>query len=147
MEQLQETAGVNAMDIGFQVAFAFQATLIIFFVVSPVMGYFLARGIKSRVNFVLSWCCGTLVTLVGSFGLSLLLRRSIPQENLPDVAIALLSGLASMATGILLARYLVWWLAEPGKAAWVIEHDKLQTDELMPFEIRRRQEMERRKRR
>lgn len=144
MDQLQ--TGTNATNLSFQLALAVQGTFIIFFVVSPLMGYLLARGIKNRVNFVISWCAGMLLVLVGSFGLNLLLRRYIPVEILPDVAVSILSGVAAVAAGILLARYLVWWQADPGKPAWVIAHDKMATDEMMPFEKRRRHEMERRKR-
>lgn len=139
------TQGLNATDISVRVAFAFQATLILFFIVSPVMGYLLSRSIHNRVNLVLSWCCGVLVTLLGGFGLSFLLRQAIPEDRLPDLAVGLLSGTGAVTFGILLARYITWWLAEPGKAAWVIEHDNMPDDELMPHERRRREEMERRK--
>lgn len=147
MDKLVETAGVNPMDMGARVALAVQGTLIIFFIVSPVMGFLLARGIQSRVNFVLSWCVGMFVTLVGGFGMNLLLRRAIPVETMSNLAITLLSAAASLAFGILLARYLTWWMGEPGKPAWAIEQENIDPDEMMPHEKRRRDEMERRKRR
>src|SRR5262245_57231276 len=104
MNELQNATGANPTDLSFRLALAVQGTFIIFFVVSPIMGYLLARGIKNRTSFVISWCAGTLLVLVGSFGLNLLLRRVIPVENLSDIGVSILSGIAAIAAGILLAR-------------------------------------------
>ncbi|MCU0513853.1 MAG: hypothetical protein MUE40_14940 [Anaerolineae bacterium] len=145
MNELQTATGLQQADLAAQVAFAIQGTLIVFFVVAPVLGWLLARGVARRANAVLAWCCAVLVVLVGSFGLNWLLRRAIPPAQLPDVAVHGLSLAAALASGLLLARYLLWLLAEPGKAPWVIEHEQLQDDELLPFERRRKLEMARRK--
>jgi hypothetical protein len=145
MEQLGSTMGAPSEDITARLAFAIQFTLILFFIISPIMGYFIAQGIKKRANFFIGWGIGVLIVLLGSFGLSFILRQAIPVTMLSDIAIGLLSSVASVAAGILLAKYIVWVMGDPGKAAWVIEHEKLQEDDLLPFERRRRAEEERRK--
>ncbi len=146
MEQLGNTLGAPSEgDLAAQVAFAFQFTLILFFVISPIMGYFIAQGVKTRANFFIGWGIGVLIVLLGSFGLNFVLRQAIPVTILPDIAIGLLSSIASVASGILLAKYIVWVMGDPGKAVWVIEHETLKEDELLPFERRRRAEEERRK--
>lgn len=149
VQTLQNAAGVGTSDaanLGVLLAFAVQGTFIVFFVISPIMGYLLARSIQSRVNGVIAWCAGVLVILLGNFGVSMLLRRAIPPAQLPDFALTLLCGAGSVAAGVLLAKYIVYFLADPGKPQWVIEYENMQKDELLPFERRKYQEVERRKR-
>lgn len=110
------------------------------------MGFLLARSIQKRVNGVIAWCMGVLVILVGNFGVSVLLRRVIPLEQLSDLALIGLCAMGSVAAGILLARYIVYFLADPGKPQWVVEYESMPKDEMLPFERRKQQEVARRKR-
>ncbi|NJR12485.1 hypothetical protein HC776_00935 [bacterium] len=55
-DTLQNATGITsfqAMDLGTQVAIAVQVTLILFFIISPMMGYVLAQGIKDRTRVVI----------------------------------------------------------------------------------------------
>jgi hypothetical protein len=148
-QTLQNATGAGTSDVtnlGALLVFAVQGTLILFFIVSPVMGYLLARSIQKRVNGVIAWCMGVMVILVGNFGVSVLLRRVIPQEQLSDLALTLLCGAGSFAAGILLARYIVFFLADPGKPQWVVEYENMPQEDMLPFERRKHMEVERRKR-
>jgi hypothetical protein len=147
MNELINTAGLNGqgMDIAERLVFAIQGTLILFFVVSPIMGYIIARQIKDRTRVVIGVCMGMLIVIVGNMGLNLLLLRLLPEGTLPDWAIALLSFAASGAIGMIVAKYILWVLAEPGTPEWLKEDESRPYEELAPFEKRRRDEMARRK--
>lgn len=146
MEQITDAMGApSEIEMQARLAFAAQFTLLLFFIISPIMGYLIAQGVKKRANFFIGWGIGVLIVLLGSFGLSFILRQAIPATTLPETAVGLLSCMASIAAGILLAKYIVWVMGDPGKAAWVVEHDALKEEELLPFERRRRAEEERRK--
>lgn len=145
MDRLAEAAGLNTDDIGLRLAFAIQGTFILFFVVSPIMGYLFTRQIKNRTRVVIGVCLGMLMTILSNMGLNLLLLRLLPEGTLPDWGIALLSFAASGAIGMIVARYILWVMADPGTPQWLKDDDTRSYDELAPFEKRRRDEMARRK--
>lgn len=147
MGQLTHTLGTpSEAGLAAQMAFAFQFTLVLFFVISPMMGYFIAQGVKNRTNFFIGWGIGVLIMLLGSFGLSFLLRAAIPVDAMSDMVVGILSCVAAVAAGILLAKYIVWAMADPGKPAWVVAHENLKDEDLLPFERRRKREEARRNR-
>ena len=137
--------GFQGLELGAQVAFAMQATLILFFLVSPIMGLVLAQQIKNRTRLVIGAGIGILIVLVGNVGLTLLLGRLLPVGRLPDWAIMLLSFAASGTGGMIVAKYIMWVMADPGVPEWLTESEKRPYDELAPFEKRRRDEVNRRK--
>lgn len=137
--------GFQAMDLGAQVAIAIQFTLILFFVISPIMGYVLAQQIKDRTRLVIGAGIGILIVLLSNVGLTILLMRGLQVGTLPDWAIILLSFAASGALGILVAKYIMWVMADPGIPQWLTEGENRPYHELAPFEKRRRDEMARRK--
>jgi hypothetical protein len=145
LNTLSKVTGFQALDIGAQVAFAFQMTLVLFFIVSPIMGFVLAQQIKSRTRLVIGMGIGILVVLVGNVGLTLLLGRLLPAGTLPDWAIVGLSFAGSGAAGMIVAKYILWVMADPGVPQWLVEPDKRPYHELSPFEKRRHDEMKRRK--
>ncbi len=144
-ETLKNATGLSGMDLGSQVAFAMQGTLIIFFIVSPIMGYVLAQQIKNRTRLVIGGGIGILIVLCGSIGLTLLLIRLFPAGALPDWAVVLLSFAFSGAIGMMVSRYIMWVMADPGTPQWLTESENRPYDELAPFEKRRRNEVNRRK--
>jgi hypothetical protein len=146
METLTDASGINTLSLGARVAFALQFTLILFFIISPVMGYFLAREIHKRVNLVLAWGTGTLVMLGGSFALAYVLRGAIPLERLDNTVLSLLSGVAAVCAGMLLARFLSWWLRDPELPQWAKELQNLPPEEMSPIDYRRKAWLERKKR-
>jgi hypothetical protein len=135
----------QAMELGAQLTIAIQFTLIIFFVISPIMGYIVAQQIKNRTRVVIGVGIGILVVLFGNMGLTMLLMRALPVGTLPDWAIVLLSFAASGAMAIIVAKYILWVMADPGTPQWLTESDSRAYHELAPFEKRRRDEMARRK--
>jgi|GEM_PF-3250855 len=145
IQQATGLTGFQALDLGAQVAYAMQATLILFFLVSPIMGFVLAQQIKNRTRLVIGAGIGILIVLVGNIGLTLLLGRLLPVGTLPDWAIVMLSWAASGAIGMIVAKYIMWVMADPGVPEWLTESEKRPYDELAPFEKRRREEMNRRK--
>lgn len=148
MDTLSNATGVTgfqAMDLGAQVAFAIQMTLILFFIVSPIMGYFLAQQIKNRTRLVIGVGIGMLIVIVGNVGLTLLLGRILPVGVLPDWAIVMLSFAGSGAAGMIVAKYILWVMADPGKPQWVIEEEQRPYEDMTPFERRRHEEMTRRR--
>jgi hypothetical protein len=145
IDTFTKTTGFQALDVGAQVAFAFQATLILFFIVSPIMGFFLAQQIKNRTRLVIGVGIGMLIVLLGNVGLTLLLGKLLPAGTLPDWAIVLLSFAASGAVAMIVAKYILWVMADPGVPQWLTESEKRPYHELAPFEKRRREEMNRRK--
>lgn len=148
MNELKNATGVTgfqALDLAGQVAFAMQATLFLFFIVSPIMGYVLAQQIKNRTRLVIGGGIGVLIVLVGNVGLTLLLGKILPLGTLPDWAIVLLSFAASGAAAMIVAKYILWVMADPGIPQWLTESDKRPYHELAPFEKRRRDEVNRRK--
>ncbi|NJR12486.1 hypothetical protein HC776_00940 [bacterium] len=69
----------------------------------------------------------------------------LPLGTLPDWAIVMLSFAASGAVAMLVSKYLLWAMAEPGTPQWLTESDARAYHELAPFEKKRRDEMNRRK--
>ena len=138
-------SGFQGMEIGAQVAFAMQGTLILFFIVSPIMGYVMAQQIKSRTRLVIGPGIGVLIVLLGNLGLTLLLGRILPIGTLPDWGIVALSFAASGAVAMIVAKYILWVMEDPGVPQWLTESEKRPYHELAPFEKRRRDEVNRRK--
>jgi len=109
------------MGLETQVVVALQATLIIFFVVSPIMGLQLAKTVANRTNLVLSFCSGMLTTMIVSGGVTYWLGTIIPEERLSPNVILTLCTIGGICLGYLVARYLNWVLSDPGEATWMSE--------------------------
>jgi hypothetical protein len=146
MDTMQQVMPVNEVGLAARVAFAVQFVLILFFIISPIMGYFIAQEVKNRVNFVLAWGVGVLVMLGGSFALAYVLRGAIPLERVDNVLLGLLSGIAAVITGILLARFLTWWLRDPELPQWAQEQQNIAPADMTPVDRRRKAWLERKKR-
>lgn len=147
IEAIERIVGpVDAVGMVAQLVLVVQSTLVIFFVVSPLMGAIMWRTISNRVNFVLAWSAGVVVVLLSNYALTDLLRRAIPESHLPALPRAIISASVSICIGLLLAVYIAWVTKAPGMPIWVKEHEARSDEDLMPFEIRRREWMKRRDR-
>ncbi len=134
-------------ELALRFAFAVQGILVLFFVVSPLMGTMMHRGIAKRSTLVLVTCVMALLGNLIYMGMVHILRTSIPKTAISDFAWIILSFLTAVSLTWLVGRYLYWLLNDHFEpAAWVTEYEELTEADMLPFDRRRKQEMERRKR-
>lgn len=141
---MQDQIEQLATQFAFHGVLALQATLILFFVVSPLMGMIIWRSTAKHYNRIMVLCFGVLITLLANIGINYLLRRLDSNKVMSDLAITVLSFIAAMALGIMLARGLAFFISPPGKPGWVIEMENIPDHELSPFDEKRRLHMARR---
>ncbi len=115
------------------------------FMLAPfTVGNVMHTVVRKKSDLFLGGSIGVMIYVVVSTTLGYVLRQVIPVEQLSDLAIGLMSFAVGVALGVLVARFLVWWLRDPDMPQWAQEYRALPDEELMPFE-RRKREWEQRK--
>lgn len=139
--------GGLATQIALQFALAVQGVLVLFFVISPVMGSLIHRGVAKRSTLVLVVCTMIVIGNLVYMGMVYIVRQTIPQSVIPDLIWIILSFCTAFSISVLIGRYLNWLLGDHEiPAVWVREYEELSEADMMPFDRRRKREMERRKR-
>lgn len=134
-------------DLALRFALAVQGFLVLFFVISPLMGNLIHKGVARRSTQVLVVCVMALIGNLVYMMMVHLLRQFVPVTAISDFAWIVLSFLTAMSISWLIARYLHWLLSDNFELApWVTEYEELTDADMLPFDRRRKQEMERRKR-
>lgn len=144
METAEQFVDLNEMAR--RVVYAVESVLFLFFVISPIIGYLIARTIAKRVNQVMVWGVMFLLINLCANGGYLYLRDRIPIERLPDPSLVALMIVAAIAIAMLIGRYLAWYLEPPAQSELQREFEDMTEDQMSPVDIRRKEEMERRRR-
>jgi hypothetical protein len=114
------------------------------FTIAPMtVGNVMHKVVRKKSDLFLSGSIGVMIYVVVSTGLGYVLRQLIPVEQISDLAIGVMSFAVGVALGVLVARFLLWWLRDPDMPQWAQEYRALPDEELMPFERRKRQWQER----
>lgn len=137
---------IDFNDLAAQLAFAVQGFFVLFLVISPVMGYLMARQIANRTNQVIVWSVMVLLLNGVMMGGYVILRDHIPDEYLADWMLAALTSVGGASSSILVGKYLRWWLEPPGPSEFEREFAQMKPEDMSPIDIRRQQEIERRHR-
>lgn len=143
---INDTIGLNMGEMGARVVMFFNLTIVVFFIISPILGMF-GQGIMGRSKdafFAIS--SAILVGVVSNVGINYGLRYIMPEGRMSDFTMGLIAVLTSVALAWLVGRTVAFALAPPGKGYYQQQEDALEEEDLMPFERRRRQYQERRNR-
>lgn len=143
---INDAIGLNMGEMGARVVMFFNLTIVVFFIVSPILGMF-GQGIMGRSKdafFAIS--SAILVGVVSNVGINYGLRAIMPEGRMSDFTMGLIAVLAAVALAWLVGRTLAFALAPPGKGYYQQQEDALEEEDLMPFERRRRQYQARRNR-
>jgi hypothetical protein len=144
-KKMDAFAGLEG-EIATKFAFALQGTLVIFFVISPLMGKLIHHGVAKVNTQVLVVCTMLLIGNLTYMGMIYIVYPLLPQGAIHEIVWIMLSFSASCSLALLIGRYINWMLndnLEP--AVWVQEYENLTEADMMPFDRRRKREMERRK--
>lgn len=134
-------------ELAQKLAIAFQGMLILFFFVSPLMGKLLHYGIAKFSSIVIVVCTMFIVGNLSYMSMVYGLYQIVPHEAFSSTAWIILSFLVAFSLSLLVGRYINWYLSDNIDAAvWTKEYDNLTEEDMMPFDRRRKREMERRKR-
>jgi len=137
---------INPNELAEKLAFAVRWLFLLFFIISPIMGYLMARQIAKRSNQVIVWSVMVGLLNVIMAGGYFILREQIPVDRLPDWTLAALTSVGGTCISLLAGKYLKWWLEPPGPSEFEREFLNLKPEEMSPLDVRRVQEMERRRR-
>lgn len=133
-------------ELALKLALAVQGVLVLFFVVSPLMGGLIHRQVAKRSTLVMVVAVMALIGNLIYMAMVHIARRHIPETAISDFAWILMSFLTAFSISWLVARYLYWILSDNFyPAEWVREYEELTDEDMLPFDRRRKQEMERRK--
>lgn len=128
-------------------ALALQGILVVFFVISPMMGKLLHQGVARYSSLVLVVCTMFIVGNLSYMGMVYIIYPELPPDSIPPLVWIMLSFLAAMSLSVLVGRYMNWFLSDKmDNTFYVKEYDNLSEADMMPFDRRRKREMERRKR-
>lgn len=143
---INDTIGLNMGEMGARVVMFFNLTIVVFFIVSPILGMF-GHSImgRSKDNFF-AISSAILVGVVSNVGINYGLRYIMPEGRMSDFSMGLIAVLTSVTLAWLVGRTVAFALAPPGKGYYQQQEDALEEEDLMPFERRRRQYQERRNR-
>ena len=134
-------------DTATKFAFAIQGILIIFFVVSPVVGKLLHKAVAKASSLVLIICTMLLLGNLIYMGMVYIAYPALPEGAIHEYVWIILSFGTAFSTSILVGRYMNWYLSDNFHGSiWAQEFENLAEEDMMPFDRRRKQEMERRKR-
>lgn len=134
-------------DIATRLIFAMQGFLILFVVISPAIGKLMHQAIARASSLVLIVCTMILVGNLIYMGMIYVAYPALPDDAIHPYIWVILSFCTSFSITILLGRYLNWQLSDNFSAAiWTKEYEELTDDEMLPFDRKRKREMERRKR-
>lgn len=126
------------LDIGFQFAIVF------FLMGGPVLYVMYAKALDDYLSIYLGVSVGLLIMVAGNFGLNFYLRQLLPLA-VTDLAIGILSFLASSSLSFLVARGVEFWARDPGKPQWVIEMENIPEEEMSILDQKRKAYQESRK--
>ena len=133
-------------DVATKFAFAVQGTLVVFFVISPMMGKLIWHGIAKASSLVLIVCTMLLIGNLVYMGMVYIVYRWLPEGAIHEIIWIVMSFSTSISLSLLLGRYINWMMNPNFKSAiWVQEYEDLTEADMMPFDRRRKREMERRK--
>lgn len=133
-------------DFATKFALALQGFLVIFFVISPMMGKLIHHSIAKASSLVLIVCTMLLIGNLVYMGMVYVVYRLLPEGAIHEIVWSILSFGMAFSLSVLVGRYMNWMMSdniEP--AVWVKEYEDLTEADMMPFDRRRKQEMERRK--
>ncbi len=134
-------------ELTLKIAIAFQGMLILFFFVSPLMGKLLHQGIAKFSSMVIVICSMFIVGNLSYMGMVYGVYQIVPHEVFSPTLWIILSFLVAFSLSLLVGRYINWYLSDNMDAAiWTKEYDNLTEADMMPFDRRRKREMDRRKR-
>ncbi|GEM_PF-2818751 len=134
-------------ELVLQLAFAIQGFLILFCVVSPVMGKLIHIGVAKFSTLVLIVCTMFIVANLSYMGMVYVVYPTMPSQTFHLFVWIILSFLTALSLSALVGRYMNWFYSDNfNRAIWIQEYDALTDVDMMPFDRRRKQEMERRKR-
>jgi hypothetical protein len=129
-----------------QVAFAVQSVLILFFVVSPFMGWLFARSMAGRANVFLVVSVVMFIVIGANMGINLALRALLSEAQMSGIAIAILSFVASLALALLIGRYVLWYFTDTHADFARQQHEAfLKKEGMSPFDKRRMETMAQKK--
>lgn len=133
-------------NLAVKFALVVQGVLVLFFVISPLMGKLIHQGIAKFSSLVLIVCTMFVVGNLSYMGMVYVIYRSLPPDIFNPFVWILLSFLVAFSLSLLVGRYMNWYLSDNfNRAIWTQEYDSLTDDEMMPFDRRRKEEMERRR--
>lgn len=133
-------------DIAVKFTFALQGILVMFFVVSPLMGKLIHHGVAKASSLVLVVCTMLLIGNLMYMGMVYIVYRLLPAGVIHQLIWIIMSFCASVSVATLIGRYMNWMMSDNFKAAvWTQEYEDLTEADMMPFDRRRKREMERRK--
>jgi len=134
-------------DFALEIALAVQGILVIFFIISPLMGKLIHQGVAKFSSLVLIVCSMFIVGNLTYMGMVYGVYRLVPDGTIHPLLWITLSFFVAFSLSILVGRYLNWYFSDNfNPAVWVQEYEELTDADMMPFDRRRKREMERRKR-
>jgi len=112
-----EAIGLDTASAGQQVLYAVIATLIIFFVISPIGGYFLHKFIKSKTpdTDTFALIAGAFIIFIVTGGLTLALLLQFIEQTEAAFVVALVISVVVGMTMTAISAILVVWLIQRGK--------------------------------
>ena len=139
-------AGLES-ELATRIVFAMQGFLILFTVVSPIFGGLMHKAVAKASSLVLIVCTMLLVGNLVYMGMIYIAYPALPEDAIHPLIWIALSFCTAFSITVLLGRYMNWHLSDNFDAAiWTKEYDELTDEEMMPFDRKRKREMERRKR-
>lgn len=133
-------------DFSIKFVLVLQGFLVVFFVVSPLMGKLVHQSIAKASSMVLIVCTMLLIGNVIYMGMVYGIYRILPKGTIHQIVWAILSFATAFSLSILVGRYMSWMMSDNfNSAVWKQEYDDLTEVDMMPFDRRRKQEMARRK--
>jgi len=145
MDILTRLSGFDELDISARLALAVQGTLLLFFVVSPLMGMLMARLFEKAADALLAFSAAMLVVCCVSFAFNWFAQSIIPPDRLPPWAVQALSFAFSGALAGLVMRYIRWY-TRPPQDIWTLELEATPEEDLSIFDQRRLDWLARKKR-
>lgn len=143
---MSEILGVDFKD---PVMTAFVGTLILIFVISPIIGYIvLTKGAKFSTIFA-SFGVGLLTLVLLFIGLNLLMGNTLKESDDNNVTVTLISFCLALMMGLCTGIYSGWILANPHSAV----DDEIRNsaiarpDESLKYMAKRRERLEKKRRR
>ncbi len=143
---MSDILGVNFTN---PVMTAFVGTLIIIFVISPILGYLiLTRGTKFSTVFA-SFGVGLLTLVLLFIGLNLLMGNTLKESDDNNPTVTLISFCVALIVSLCAGIYTGWILANPHSAV----DDELRNsanarpDESLKYMAKRRERLEKKRRR
>lgn len=134
-------------QIALELVLAIQGFLILFCVVSPLMGKLIHSGVAKFSSLVLIACSMFIIGNLSYMAMVYVIFPLFPANTIHPLVWIVISFFTAFSLAALTGRYMNWHFSDTfNPAIWVQEYDDLTEADMMPFDRRRKQEMERRKR-